>query len=568
MKPLHKLSGQFRHVLARFLWTLAELRRKRRKAPDFVSLLIEGDYPELPQPRPPFWQRRFAPLRPSLKELHERFQRIGDDARIKGVVLHVRRLSMPRARLQTLRDLINQLREKGKRVVVWATHYDPASYYVACAADEVLLQQGGIIAPLGSSGDFLFLADALKRLGIEADFLQISPYKSAMDTFARAEMSGEMREMANWLMDDVHGQLLAAIGDGRGLDKRKARLLIDQSPYTDTKAHEKGVVDGIASEEDLPGFLAGDDNPVRIATWGESAKCLPMKPPPPPGPHVAMIRIEGNIVDGRSRQPPVRPPVPLPFVSSSRAGDLSVVQQARRALKDERAAAVVVYIDSGGGSATASEAMAAALAKLAEKKPLVVAMGSVAASGGYYVATPAKWIVAQPGAVTGSIGVLWGKIVGGGLLDRLGIKSEIISRGKHSAMYDAGKPFTKAERSIIQEQIERIYAVFVERVTESRGLDPKAMDEIGLGRVWTGSQAKSHGLVDELGGLERAIAKARELAGLDERAPLVEIKAGKHRLTPAQTPAIALEFAVEGLRIFSDSKTLCLCPMVESGIDS
>jgi len=543
---------------------MAEMRRKRRKAPDFVSLLIEGDYPELPQPRPPFWQRRFTPVKPSLHEMRDHFQRIGEDARIQGVVLHMRELSMPRARLQTLRDLISQLRAKGKRVVVWATHYDAASYDVATAADEILLQQGGMIAPLGASGDFLFLADALKRLGIEADFLQISPYKSAMDMFARSDMSEEMREMVNWLMDDAHGQLLDSIGEGRGLDKRKARTLVDQSPYTDVGARERGVVDCIISEEDLPTHLGDSQNPARIAAWDEAVKCLPRRAPPSRGSHVAMIRIEGNIVDGRSRQPPLRPLLPIPFVSSSRAGDLSVVQQARQALKDERAAAVVVYVNSGGGSATASEAMAAALAKVAEAKPLVVAMGSVAASGGYYVATPAKWIVAQPGTVTGSIGVLWGKIVGGSLLDKLSIKSEIISRGKHAAMYNADRAFSKGERVMVQEHLNRIYEVFVERVEGSRGLDAKAMDAIGLGRVWTGSQAKAHGLVDELGGLEKAIAKARELAGLDERAPLVEIKAGKRRLTPTQAPANALEYAMDGLRVFNEGKALCLCPLVEN----
>ena len=525
-------------------------------------MLIEGDYFELKQPRPPFWQRRFTSIKPSLSEIRDLFQRIGEDARIEGVVLHLRKLSMPRARLQTLRDLIMLLREDGKHVVAWATNYDAASYYVASSANEVLLQKGGAIAPLGFSGDFLFLADALKRFGIKADFLQVSPYKSAMDMFERSGMSDEVREMVGWLMDETHEQLLSAVGSGRGVDKRKARLLVDQSPYTDVRACEKGVVDAIVSEENLPDHLARDGNPARLATWEKAVRCLPSKPPPSPGAHVALIRIEGNIVDGRSRQPPLRPPLPLPYVTSSRAGDLSVVQQARQALKDERIAAVVVHVDSGGGSATASEAMAAALGKLAEAKPLVVSMGSVAASGGYYVATPAKWIVAQPATVTGSIGVLWGKIVGGGLLDKLGIHSEVISRGKHSAIYHAGKPFTKAERNIIQEQLDRTYEVFVERVMASRSLDAQAMDEIGLGRVWTGSQAKECGLVDELGGLDKAIAKARALGELDERAPVMEIRAGKRWLVPVQQqPANVLEYASEGLRMFSEGRALCLCPL-------
>ena len=262
---------------------------------------------------------------------------------------------------------------------------------------------------------------------------------------------------------------------------------------------EAGAVDGLISEEDLPEHLGSKDKPARLATW-EAAKLKLLRPPPAPGGrYVALIRIEGTIVDGRSRQPPFKSPLPAPIFFNPRAGDLSVVQQARRVLADARAAAVVLYVDSPGGSAAASEAMAAALQKLAAKKPLVAVMGPVAASGGYYVSTPAQWIVARPGSVTGSIGVLSGKMVLSGLLDKLLVGRESISRGQRSDLQASERPFNDDERKIMFDSIQRAYDVFLDRVAGSRSKSRDDADGVGGGRVWTGSQALENGLVGRAG---------------------------------------------------------------------
>ena len=544
------------------LWVVGNLLRRLKRAPEYVVFTLEGNYPELRPPRGNFWQRRISPPPLSLQELAEGFRTVAGDPRIRGVVLHLRPLNMTFAQLQTLRDLIHELRAAGKRVIAWSHSYDTLNYYVACAADEILLQKGGSIAPLGLRQRYLYLADALERIGLKADFVQISPYKSAADTLTRNRMSQEVREMASWLMDSSYSEFLRALAEGRHLDERGAHALVDGSPYIDLRALDVRVVDKLVSEEDLPAHLGSAGKPARLLPWEEASKRLLRRSLTRPGRYVALLRIEGDIIDGRSGRPPWKPPFRIPLFLNERSGDLTVVQEARRVLRDKRAAAVVLYIDSGGGSATASEAMAAALEKVATIKPLVVAMGSVAGSGGYYVATPARWIVAQPSTITGSIGVLNGKIVSASLLEKLLFHWEMISRGERATFEDTGKPFSDEERKMVWESIRRIYDVFLDRVTASRKMSREAVDAIGGGRVWTGRQALGSGLVDELGGVDKALAKARELAGLAKETPVREVRMGKQPLAPMAEPAALLQYALEGLELFNGTRALCLCPLI------
>ncbi len=548
------------------VWRLGFFLRRLRRAPDYVYFVLEGTYPRLRPPRGLFWGRWISPPPLSLQDLEERFRTVANDPRVKGVVLHLRPLAMAPAHLQTLRGLVHELRAAGKRVIAWSHTYEPSNYLVACACDEVLLQPGGSVGPLGMKQAVVFLKDALARVGLQADLLQISPYKTAGDPLMRSEMSPEMREMMDWLLDSLYGQFVKGVAEGRGLGEEEARALIDQAPYTDEEAVAAGAVDAVVGEEALPRHLSVDGKPARIASWEEARRSLWKLPPERPGRYVALLRIEGDIVDGRSGRPPVKPPVPIPFLFNVRSGDLTVVQQARRILKDKRAAALVVYVDSGGGSATASEAMAAALKEVAEEKPVVVAMGGVAASGGYYVATPGQYVVAQPGTITGSIGVLEGKIVSAGLFEKLHMNREVLARGKRALLFDPGRPFTDEERGLVGKHIRRTYEVFLERVSQSRGLSKEAVDAVGGGRVWTGEQALRHKLVDELGDLQRAIHKARELARLDERAPVREVFPDKRERAPQPSPSASgaglIAYALEGLRCLFQTRALYACPFV------
>jgi protease-4 len=544
---------------------LSNLFRRLGKAPDYVMFTLEGEYPEVWDPPGNFIQRRLRPPRTSLQDFAEQFRIIAEDPRVSGIILHLRQLEMDQARLESLRDLILELRQSGKRVIAWATSYSPATYFIACTADEILLQPGGSIAPIGLQRTYPYFAESLEKIGVKGDFIQISPYKSAMDIFTRKDMSDEVREMSNWLIDSAFTQMIAAIASGRGIAEEEARTLVDNTPCIDLKAVEKGVVDKTISEEDLPEYLKQDDKPTRLVTWEEANSRLFRRPLPRPGRYIALMTIEGSIIDGESSRPPIKPPIPIPMLMQPRAGDLSVVQTARKALRDKRAAAVVLYVNSGGGSATSSEAMRAALEKINNEKPLIVSMGPVAGSGGYWVSTPGRHIMAQPATITGSIGVLSGKIVLGEMLDKLLFGRETISRGEHILFYDGEKPFRDDEQAMLWESIDRIYDQFLDIVSDSRKKSREDVDAIGKGRVWTGKQALENGLVDELGGLDRALAKARQMAGLHERAPVRMILPDKRKIPPTATAASALEYALEGARMFRWGTPLLLCPILWDG---
>lgn len=546
------------YLLRLMLWALGSLRRRWRKAPDYVMVTLDGSYAEFPLTSAPPWQRLFAPPRPSMQELAEQMRRVAADERVRGIVLHLGNLRLPLSKLQTMRGLMAHLREKGKHVVAWANTYDTDRYYLATAADEILLQPGGQFMPLGLKRSFVFLGEALAHLGIKADILQISPYKSAADFLTRSSMSKAAREMMDWLLDDMYSEIIEMIAAGRRLTLAKARQAIDRSPYTDLEALQAGLVDRLLHEEDLPQYLGKSGKPVTLVTMAQAEGKILRCRPPRSGRYIGLLRIEGNIVDGKSRRPPYAPPVPM--LLGQRAGDATIVPQIRRAIMSKRIAAVLVYINSPGGSATACEAIAAALAKLAEAKPVVAVLGPVAASGGYYVATPACWLMAQRGSMTGSIGVLWGKVADAGLLGTLRLHRQMLSRGRHADLYDAGRLFTTAERKRIRASLLRTYEVFVERVVKGRSMSKPAVEAVSGGRVWTGRQAMAHGLIDAIGDVEAAAAKARLLAALPANAALIEIKADKLPNAPVSSVAATLNHILEGIEQLSGAQ--CLCPFV------
>src|SRR5438132_1446654 len=525
--------------------------------------VLEEDLPALPDPPRPLWQRFTGPPRLSVKELGVRFDRVARDRRIKGVVLHLRPAGMPMSTLQDVRELIATLRKSGKRVVAWAPSYSTGTYYVACACDEILMMPTGMIGALGFATTGMFLADGLARFGLGADFIQVSPYKSAADPLTRSKMSDELREQLTWLLESQYEELVGAIAEARLLDPAGAKELIDGSPYGDGDVVEKHAVDRVLAEEELPAHLGRDaGNPVRIGTW-ERAESK-MRTPAPTlgrGKYVALVRVEGIIIDGHSGRLPARLPIDIPLVGEDRAGDLSVVQLVRQVAADKRAAAAVLYVNSRGGSSTASEAMRRALQVVASRKPLVVVMGPVAASGGYDVATPGAWIVARPGTLTGSIGVLGGKIVTGGLWTKLLFNRETIAFGDHATMQSDERPYSEEEREIQRKQIDQIYRGFLDVVAKARKMTPDQVHPIAQGKVWTGRQALERGLVDEMGGLESGTRKARTLAGLPDRAPMREVRGPRRMIPPladVAAPAGWFGYLLEGFTLLNRAPALAV----------
>jgi len=543
-------------------WLLTSVRRSLARPPDFVEFLLEEDLPAVPDPPRPLWRRFASRPRLSIKELGERFEAIGRDPRIKGVVLHLRPVGMPMASLQDLRELVAMLRKAGKRVVAWAPFYTTGTYYLACACDEILLMPVGTVQPLGFATTGMFLADGLARFGIKADFVQISPYKSAADPLTRSAMSDEYRQQVTWLLDSQYQELVEAITESRLVDKQGAKAIIDGSPYGDEAALARHVVDRVVPEEQLAEHLGrGGSKPVTMGTWERARRA--MRAPAPTlglGRYVAMIRIEGTIVDGRSSRLPIRPPVDLPFLGEERAGDLSVVQVARQVAADRRAAAAVLYVDSRGGSATASEAMRQALALVAARKPLVVVMGPVAGSGGYWVATPGSWIISRPGTLTGSIGVLTGKLVTGAMWAKLLFNRETVAFGEHVMLETDELPYTDEQRTIVKQGIDRIYGQFLDVVARSRKMSTDEVHRIAAGRVWTGRQALERKLVDEMGGLDAGVRKARALAGLPRTAPLREARASRRAVPPPATAPAGgwLGYVLAGMALLNRAPALAV----------
>lgn len=555
--------GNLIFVVRSVFRSLSNLIRRMGKAPDYVVFTIEGPIPETAPPRPSFPRRVLSPKVPTLRNLGVQFRQVARDSRVKGVILRLYGVNAPSAQLQSLRDLIGELRTAGKRVIVWSHNYDLPTYYVASATDEILLQHAGSVVAFGQQLRFYFLADALEHVGIKGDFVQITPYKTAPDMLIRTSMSKQAREMANWLLDDLYRQYVEGIAKGRSISVDDAKALIDGCPYTSERARELGAVDSVLGEEELPAYLGTESKPATLTPYKSAKSKLLLTPLARPGKYVALLRIAGDIIDGRSSTPPFKAPFCVPLLFSEKAGDLTVVHQARALARNKRVGAVVVHVDSGGGSATSSEAMAAALKTVAEKKPLIISMGTAAASGGYYVATPGAKIIAQPGTLTGSIGVLSGKLVTEGLFEKLLFHREILSRGKHAGYYSGTQPFTEDERKSLWDSISQVYEQFLNRVSVSRDMTRNEVDAVGGGRVWTGYQAKEHGLVDELGGLDLAIQRAREAAGLNRHCRILQTKASKKLLAPtAPTTSGILEYAMQGIRMFSPGKALFLTTLI------
>ncbi len=549
------------YILRLVLVFIANILKKGLRPPEYVTFVLHGPYPDLKQPPEGFLQKRMSPRVKSLQELTDEFRLTAESPHVKGIILHLGKPELTLAQIQSLSDLIRETRAKGKEVITWATGYNISGYCLAVAGDRILLQEGGIVYTLGLTSRQLYMKNALEWCGIELDVVQVSPYKSALERFARSNMSEEVREMYEWLLDSYYGQFIKAISEGRNLTVENVHELVEQTPLYGKKALETGAVDGIVNAEDLPAFLGSREKPIRLASWDECKKTFPRPLPPQPGRYIALLRVEGNIVDGKSRRPPARPPFPAPFLFNEQTGELSFVQKARLALKDKRARAVLLYIDSGGGSAAASEAITSILGKIATQKPLVAVMGSIAGSGGYYVATPASHIVAQPAALTGSIGVIAAKLVNSRLLEKLLLNRETIRRGQKELFASPEKPFTEEEKNKALEFIFHVYDLFIKRVAESRAMQPGAVKEIGGGKVWTGEQALSNGLVDELGGLETALAKLRQKAGLPKNTPLVEVPLPRRETAPVPAAMGWIEHARGNLDQLQESKALLAGPL-------
>ena len=538
--------------------SLLNMQRARVKAIDYVMIKVPSSFAPVPKERN-LIQRQILGAPPmSLMEFVSALERISEDPRPLGVILYFRGLSASTADLQSMRDAIMRLRDKGKRALSFAPGYRTMEYYVASACDEILLPPGGVLETSGLFSQQVFLKDGLGAVGLQWDSVAISPYKGAADALTRTEPSPEGKEQTNWLLDSIYDMVVEGIAATRKMKPDEVKYMIDGALHISDAALDRGYVDGVMNEEQLLEYLGV----TKITMWEEADGQIYLPERDFSRKYVGVIYAGGTIVDGESATPPSDMPIPIPFVGGERLGDITLNQQVRHLMRDPQCGALVLYIDSGGGSATASESMASALAEIAKSRPLVVFMGGVAASGGYYIATPAHWIVAQAGTITGSIGVLMGKLVNSDMLKKLRFNAFSYLRGENADLISGESHFSDAQRDMIRASIDHIYEQFLGRVAESRGKSSAEIDAIGGGRVWTGEQALQHGLVDELGNLRTAIDKARELAKLPETAPSVLIREKGKPIgvqVAEQNPAAMVKYVAEGVEHLSN-RAQCIMP--------
>jgi len=537
---------------------LLNMQRARVRAIDYVMIKVPSAFAPIPKERNVVQRAVLGAPPMSLLEFVAALERIAEDPRPLGVILYFRGLSASTADLQTMRDAILRLRDKGKRALSYAPGYRTMEYYVASACDEILLPPGGMLETSGLFSQQVFLKEGLGAAGLQWDSVAISPYKGAADMLTRAEPSPEGKEQTNWLLDSIYETVVEGIAATRKMKPDEVAYMINGALHMSDAALDKGYVDGVMNEEQLPEYLGIS----KVTPWEEADGQVYLPERDFSGKYVGVIYGGGMIVDGESATPPSDMPLPIPFVGGERLGDVTLNQQVRNLMRDPQCGALVLYIDSGGGSATASESMASALAEFARKRPLVVYMGGVAASGGYYIATPAHWIVAQAGTITGSIGVLMGKLVNSEMLTKLRFNAFSYLRGDNADLLSGESHFSDEQRDMIRASVDHIYEQFLGRVAESRGKSCDEIDAIGGGRVWTGEQALAHGLVDELGNLQTAIDKARDLAKLSVSAPSVLIRDKGKPIgvqVAEQNPAALIQFAAEGVEQLSN-RAQCLMP--------
>ena len=438
------------------------------------------------------------------------------DEDIAGILIRINGSSYGMAQLQEMADAILNFRESGRVVLCYLTNCSTGDYIVASTCDGILIHPSAEVRLIGLRTERSFYKGTLDMLGIRADLEHIGKYKSASEAFTRKEMSEAQREIQNIILDDLYEQLVGTIAKGRGWTPEDVKQRINEGPYTARQAFAAELVDRLVYEDELIDVVTEltDDHTDLVSPNEYVESRVYIQNWQVPQPKIAIIEAKGLMVTGDSFIDPL--------TGTQVMGADTIVRAIQEAKDDDSIKAVVLRIDSGGGLVVAADIIWHALVQLTEVKPLVVSMGDVAASGGYYIAAPADVIVAEPGTITGSIGVVSGKYSLKGLYEKLGIQKEILKRGKHADFYTDYSDYPPSEQEIVQKQINEIYDDFISKVALGRSeLTTTEVDNLGRGRIWSGKQAKENGLVDELGGLSLALAIAQQYAGLQEK--IVEI---------------------------------------------
>jgi protease-4 len=469
----------------------------------------------------------------SVIETTVRLEQALHDERVAAVLLRLDGSNLGLAWSQELRVLVAALEAAGKPVVCHLEAATGAELYACAGASRVLVDPGGGVRLVGPSSTVILLGDALRSAGVRADFVRIGPYKSAAEQLLNRRASAPARLERDDLYGDVYRRFVTDLGRDLGIEALRAAALVDDGPYLAEEAVRAGLVSATADAAELDSILRelvgaslprvrGSTSDVRLS-WGNPGR-------------VGVVVVDGDIVDGRN--------VDIPFIGIRMSGGDSVVEAIDALARDPSVRAIVLRVDSPGGSSMASDQIWRAVRRARRRKPVVASMGAVAASGGYYVAAAAQEIWADPATITGSIGIYYGKVDFAPLAERLGVGLEMFGRGRRSGAESVFRPFTPDERALLAQKVRVLYRQFLARVADGRGMDVAAVDAIARGRVYSGDAALRLGLVDRLGGVASAVARARELAHLPVDAEVV--------LVPRR-PATLADYVLGGLAPASNS---------------
>ena len=478
-----------------------------------LVLQLEGELPEqLPVDVPiPFLEQQ-QPL--SIVETWHLLRNAAADSRIKAIMLEPREVQVGWAKLEELRGDIINFKKSGKPVYAYLRGASTKDYYLATAADRIFMSPEDELDVKGLRAELMFLKNTLDKLGVSLEFEHVGKYKDAPDMFTKTGSSPETREVINLMLDQFYGDLVDKIAEGRKQEPASVRAELDNGPFVGNEALKSGLIDELLYEDQAYGRLQQQlklDKVVKTA-GNDYARADPMNLGVDGPTRIALVVGEGDISRGSTNDR-----------GNSGITTAGMVRLLRQVREDSSIKGVILRIDSPGGDGIASDDILHEAKLLSEKKPTIISMSDLAASGGYFIAMTGDPIVAYPNTETGSIGVFFGKLDLQGLYEKIGLKTEILKRGQFADIDTPSKPLDDAGRAKLRNEIEVFYHGFVQRVADGRKRKYDDVEPLAQGRVWTGAQAKQNGLVDELGGIDRAIemVKAKAKIGASEKITLV-----------------------------------------------
>ncbi|MCC7497353.1 MAG: signal peptide peptidase SppA [Bryobacterales bacterium] len=488
------------------LFAAVKLGERAPDIPSAAALVInlEGEIPERAGLELPF-PFGSAERTVTVSDLWSALHNAAADSRIKAVIISPHAITAGWAKLDEMRSDLVEFRKSGKPVIAFLVNPGGREYYLASAAEKIYLAPSDMLDLKGLRAEVTYIRKTLDKLGIRMEVEHIGKYKDAGDMFTRTDASPETVTVLNDLLDGIYGQLLEGIAAGRKRTSADIRAVIDQGPFTARQARAAGLVDGLLYEDESFAELkkkAGDKlRKINVADYSRvPASSIGLKAKRT----IALLVGEGTILRGGASS----------FADDQALTATGFIKTIRQVRDDNSLKGVILRINSPGGDAIASDDILHEVKLLAKRKPLVISMSDLAASGGYYIASSGDTIISYPNTLTGSIGVIFARPNLRGLYDKIGVTKQLFTRGRFATIDSEYQPLTEAERNKLRESMEEVYANFVGFVAASRNKTAGQIEPLAQGRVWLGSQARANGLVDEVGGLDRAVEVLKKKAGI------------------------------------------------------